>query len=286
MRPDVHSHLMLPPDGREPRRSEVPARALKRLHERARPARSRTCRWLASAGAAAVMLAAVCSAQTPGVTAPDGGQAEMRELFAKVERRLIEIDRLLSDAGAGESTLPGGKTAGIDELLRTSQTRQHEVLESIDRILELARQNRGRTSSGSGNSGEPQSGGQSPLDKRRDQESDRESTPSGPQPNAKPDKPEPGGEKPKPDASKRPGDEPRDPHDPRAPRTKNARNNPGAAPPAQATEGPSKPDAAKDRWGDLPVKVRDVFRAEGGSDMPVQYREWIDSYYRRLNKKP
>jgi len=224
----------------------------------------------------------------PTISQRDGVQSEMRELFAKVERRLIEIDRLLSDAGAGDAPLPSGsKKAGIDELLRTSQTRQREVLESIDRILELARDNAGRSSSsGSGNSGDPQSGGQSPLDKRGDQENDREATPSAPQPNAKPESKDQSGSKPKPDKPQKQqngGDEPRDP---RASPSKNAENKPGSAPPGQPTEGPSKADAGKDRWGDLPVKVRDVFRTEGGSDMPVQYREWIDSYYRRLNKKP
>jgi len=33
--------------------------------------------------------------------------------------------------------------------------------------------------------------------------------------------------------------------------------------------------------------VRDLFRREGdGTDLPPQYRDWIDAYYRRLNRKP
>jgi hypothetical protein len=48
--------------------------------------------------------------------------------------------------------------------------------------------------------------------------------------------------------------------------------------------GPIESDR-KDAWGFLPVHVRDVFRAQGGGDMPAQYREWIDAYYRRLNKQ-
>jgi hypothetical protein len=43
---------------------------------------------------------------------------------------------------------------------------------------------------------------------------------------------------------------------------------------------------ARDRWGDLPIQVRDVFRNEAGSDLPPQYRDWIDAYYRRLNQRP
>lgn len=40
-----------------------------------------------------------------------------------------------------------------------------------------------------------------------------------------------------------------------------------------------------DRWGDLPVQAREVFRNHGGSDFPPHYRDWIDQYYRRLNAK-
>jgi hypothetical protein len=223
---------------------------------------------------------------TPTISDRDRAQAEMRELFAKVERRLMEIDRLLSDAGAGDAPVPAGaKKSGIDELLRNSQTREREVLEGIDRILELARENQSRSSSSGNPSGDPQSGGKSPLDKQGEQENEREQTPSAPKPGEKPDSKDASGSKPKPDKPKPdPGDG--EPRDPRASPTKNAKNTPGGAPPAQPTEGPSKADNGKDRWGDLPVKVRDIFRAEGGGDMPVQYREWIDSYYRRLNKKP
>jgi ribosomal protein S19E (S16A) len=31
--------------------------------------------------------------------------------------------------------------------------------------------------------------------------------------------------------------------------------------------------------------VRDIFRTGGGRNMPPEYRDWIDSYYRRLNAR-
>jgi hypothetical protein len=227
----------------------------------------------------------LCGAQTPSMSDRDRAQAEMRELFGKVERRLREIDRLLSDAGAGDTTaLAGDKKAGIDELLKTSQARQREVLQDIDRILELARENQSRSGSGSGqSSSEPKPDGQSPLDKQGQQETERERTPSAPKKGEKPGSQDKDGSKPKPDKPE-PGEG--EPRDPRAPNDKDGKNSPGSSPPGQATDAPSKADTGKDRWGDLPIKVRDVFRTEGGGDMPVQYREWIDSYYRRLNKKP
>lgn len=43
--------------------------------------------------------------------------------------------------------------------------------------------------------------------------------------------------------------------------------------------------ADAERWGDLPVHVRDVFRAEGGGDMPPRYRDWIDAYYRKMHER-
>jgi hypothetical protein len=42
---------------------------------------------------------------------------------------------------------------------------------------------------------------------------------------------------------------------------------------------------ARDSWGTLPEHVRDIFRTQGGGDMPARYREWIDAYYKRLNKE-
>jgi len=57
-------------------------------------------------------------------------------------------------------------------------------------------------------------------------------------------------------------------------------------PPARSATGSVKLADAHDRWGDLPVYARDVFRAQGGADLPVRYREWIDAYYKRLNRRP
>ena len=39
------------------------------------------------------------------------------------------------------------------------------------------------------------------------------------------------------------------------------------------------------RWGELPARVRATFRNQGKDDLPVRYREWIDAYYRRLNRQ-
>ena len=65
----------------------------------------------------------------------------------------------------------------------------------------------------------------------------------------------------------------------------NAENQEGGDPPALEVEGPARPIMSSERWGDLPTQTRDIFTTEGGPDMPAQYRDWIDSYYRRLNER-
>ena len=55
--------------------------------------------------------------------------------------------------------------------------------------------------------------------------------------------------------------------------------------PEHATEDPNAPGSDAEVWGNLPIHLRYIFRAEGGQDMPAQYRDWIDNYYRRLNDR-
>jgi hypothetical protein len=75
---------------------------------------------------------------------------------------------------------------------------------------------------------------------------------------------------------------------PLSPRASNAPPSlvPGSKPPLGATEVAGSRAHPAERWGDLPLHARDVFRTEGGADMPALYRDWIDAYYKRLNKKP
>ncbi|HTF90613.1 MAG TPA: hypothetical protein VK843_19500 [Planctomycetota bacterium] len=80
---------------------------------------------------------------------------------------------------------------------------------------------------------------------------------------------------------------------PESPSSDGKPTNPGADPKGAsintAGEPPSKAKTARvsvanpaERWGELPIQVREVFRNEGGADMPPQYRDWIDAYYRKL----
>lgn len=120
----------------------------------------------------------------------------------------------------------------------------------------------------SGMAGQPSSSsGESPLDKERQQgPTQQEKTPEGP-------KPEPGGQKPwqqgeKPDQGRNP---PPGENRPSMPRV-------------DASGQPVAPGDDSDRWGSLPERVRRVFQNQITDDLPLQYRDWIDSYYRRLSQ--
>jgi hypothetical protein len=199
------------------------------------------------------------------------GRQEMIDLFYEVERRLKEIDELLYDASAGDALAGDVAESGIDELLKQSTTRAEEVLTGIDRILEIAEQQ------GDGScSSAMESSGSSPLDSQPQGEQGRKEQ--------TPDKP---GQQPEP----KPGEEPQQQQggDPQSPREADVEPNNNEAekpPPEDETSGRIDAMDSTERWGDLPIHVRDLFRTEGGGDMPPQYRDWIDAYYRRLNQAP
>jgi hypothetical protein len=228
-------------------------------------------------------------AQEPG-PAPELGlptsdaEREIRELFEKVERRLREIDRLLSDASAGEvGALEELGSSGIDELLERSRREGREAVNDIDRILEIARQLGETMPSGAQQGGGSPGGqqGQSPLQGHGQSGGERERTPEAPPE----DEPGQGGGE-TPTEGERPRDQGETPKSPGESRDPDPRNEAGAAPPSDAGTPGASVEGGVDRWGDLPVHVRDLFRAEGGGDLPPRYRDFIDSYHRRLARRP
>jgi hypothetical protein len=79
-----------------------------------------------------------------GAPQGDNSREEMIELFRKVEKRLGEIDKLLYDASAGETSLAGKSLeSGLSDLLKDSKSKSEDVLSGIDRILEIAKQQGG-----------------------------------------------------------------------------------------------------------------------------------------------
>jgi hypothetical protein len=225
---------------------------------------------------------------------PDDLQRQIAELFGKVERDLRAIDSLLQEAAREQSAAGAGAEAGLAGRLRDAQERGQSVTRDIDRILELAAQ-QSPSSSGGQSSGESQSDGQgSPLDGQGEQSTGRESTPSTPAGEPGGEEQQPGGQEPRPGQEEgqrprdgqRPGEQGRDPRDGPQSSAADPRQQPGADPARGARGGANDRGEGRDRWGDLPVHAREVFRNEGGQDMPPLYREWIDAYYKRLNRQP
>ncbi len=239
----------------------------------------------------------------------EDGQAEMLRLFGEVEQQLKAIDKLLSDAAAGDTKkLRDAGLSSMDELLRQTADNSRKVQADIDRLLDLARQAGQQGGGGGGGSSSGSSGGQgqgqqdgdgssSPLSGRSEQSTQREATPEGPGQGAQ--RPQAGqeqggqqqggqqenrageqqGQRPTPGGQSRP-------RDPRQAGADAGTSRPGSDPGGDPLGAGSKGSDGADRWGDLPVHARDVFRTQGGRDMPPRYRDAIDGYYRRLSKNP
>jgi len=195
-------------------------------------------------------------------------QQEVQELFAKVERSLRRIDQILFDAAAGDIPLELPEESGLADLLRKTQKASQSAVNDIDKILEISQRSQKSNQGPPNPSDSPPPPGDSPLDKQRDgTPQQQEQTPEAPEPSqSKPEQPEPK------DSGQ---DEPEE--------SENSENE------AQKPAEPGAPVGVNqdgERWGELPPRVREIFRSQGGGDLPTQYRDWIDSYYRRLNKRP
>lgn len=223
--------------------------------------------------AATVLLGLATSAQETAAPALGGRtpeQEEMVRLFHEVERALQAIDLELADAGAGRIPLPEGSESGIERLLRSHGEKSSQATLGIEEILRLAQQMNQKSV---GQCMKPGQSGQSPLDQQQ------QSAPK--QQENTPDKPENGPEQPKPEGQKQEpqGQKPEDGK--QSPPAQENRNQPDRAHEA-GDAVPHGNDA--ERWGSLPERVPHVFQNQLTDDLPLQYRDWIDGYYRRLNK--
>jgi hypothetical protein len=210
--------------------------------------------------------------EIPDLSGRQDAQQEMIRLFHEVEHNLESIDVELADAGAGRIPIPEGRDSGIERLLRAHGEKSDQVVAGMDKILELAQQMGGKSGSCMKSSMQPQpeQGGQSPLDKERQHgPTEGEKTPEAP-------KPDPKGQKPMQpqEQSEKPDDKGQNPP--------NGENRP-SPPRSDAGGTPVAPGNDAERWGLLPERVRNVFQNQITDDLPLQYRDWIDSYYRRLN---
>lgn len=209
---------------------------------------------------------------------------EMTRLFHKVERALDSISDALYEAGAGGSGLEELDGSGLHELLKNTGAQSGAAVEDIDRILKLAEEMAQQSQSSSGSSSPPT--GESPMDgDSKGGPRQREGTPQGPRPQDGEEGE--GGEKPKEEPGGKEGTEPK----PGGEKPGADQQNPDGG---ENREGdPNDPESGdavqrakdKDKWGMLPERVRATFQNQGGEELPAQYRDWIDAYYRRLGER-
>jgi hypothetical protein len=249
----------------------------------------------ARAGAVWLLLSVPATAQEP----PPGGapgrsptdtRSELEELFAKVEKRLERMSQLLGEASAGdtaalqrlgsagidelireaESPPPSGAPSGIGALIEATQGHGRELVQEIDRVLEIAREQAQQQQSpgSSGGSGQPQQPGGKQPEQGQSPENSRQMQGE--------DAPQPGQEQEQP----REGDDPRGNKE--SPGEQPQR--PGSDPPGADVGTPSNAEDGG-QWGDLPVHVRRVFRNGVGDDVPPRYRDWIDAYHKKLSTR-
>jgi hypothetical protein len=205
--------------------------------------------------------------ELPDIAGLDEQQEEMVKLFHEVERTLLAIDLELADAGAGRIPPPEGKDSGIERLLLSYGSKSDQAVSGIEKILELAQQMNGQSMS---QCMKPDQGGQSPLDKEKQSApKQQESTPQEPKPGEQKDQPQPTPN----------GEKPHDGQQSPPPQSSKKSSPPGAE---SGDAVPHGTDA--ERWGQLPERVQNVFQNQITDDLPLQYRDWIDAYYRRLNK--
>lgn len=218
-----------------------------------------------------------------------GGAEELEELFLTVEKRLQRVTDLLYEASSGDTSGADGiGGAGIDELIREAESgassarsdmarmleatrgQSEATLDDIQRILELAQQQQSSSSSGGGQSqsqpGDMPQQGQTPSGSRKEETGER------------PPRPQQGDQQQ--EQSQDPqGEEPKGNQE-----TEGGPDGPAKNPPGSETGDPSGA-AGNEDWGDLPIHLRKVFQNGVSDDVPPRYRDWVDSYYKRLNRR-
>jgi hypothetical protein len=200
----------------------------------------------------------------------DQAAKEILDLFKSVDKELERIDNMLFDLGAGERPLEGSVDSGLGALLDLTRDTSRSVVDDINRILELAEQMSQSSSSSSCSQGQKQKSGQN-----TDQQGKPDNQEKGgqDQEGAKPD--EPGEKKPEDGQG-----------EPKSPKESDAegQNSPKESGEQHPTGAGSQADQTE-RWGELPERVRETFRNQGGDAAPLYYRDWIDSYYRHLSRE-
>lgn len=225
-------------------------------------------------------------------TSGNDQQAELLELFKEVERSLQEIDDFLFEAAAAEEDL-SIRESGLAELLDETDRASADTVDAIDRILEIAKdlsqqqnqqqnQQQQQQQQNQQQSEQDQQGDQnSPLNRPRSeqQQQNGEGQPEGPQPDLEGNSPQ---NRPDQNDGQSEGEGEGEQEQPGGDQSsEDAGQNQEGEAGLDATERAGAA-ASFGEWGELPPKVQEIFSNQRGESLPVEYRGWIDNYYRRL----
>lgn len=208
---------------------------------------------------------------------PARGQSEeemrAKEIIARIQKEMAEIDRMLQEADAGAPAGAGAKMeetiAGIEELLKQVQDNQASVVRNIEELVKMTKYQQSNQGGGGGQGKPPQSQGD-PQNRERERDADPDQLAQQGQKD--------GGQKPE---GQQGQDPPRDGGPDQQPASQDEN---GDAPPKGETERFQNDDLSG-RWGFLPPKVGEVFLNLREDEFPEKYRVLIQKYYQRENRK-
>ncbi|MEZ5979934.1 MAG: hypothetical protein R3F34_17220 [Planctomycetota bacterium] len=234
-----------------------------------------------------------------GAPPQDDIQERMIKLFGEVEQHLREVDSMLYEASGVDRF---EASDGVAKWVQNASDNSREAVEKIDELLRLSeelgrqqqqQQQQQQQSSGSGqNSGRQQ---QSSSSRQNQGRSSRERLDGDPnqasaeqqgRDQGEQQGPDQGGDQEQGSQSQESGDS-QDGRHPDGDQGSDDEGQQRVGPGERREDGQrSGADARFGAWGELPPRTQEIFTNRASDDMPPQYREWIDSYYKRVSKRP
>lgn len=241
----------------------------------------------------------------PRLSEPGSGQdlqRQMIELFGEVEAHLGQVDELLYEASGAD---PFGDGSGLATWIDGAESNGRSAVEKIDRLLELADQMEQQQSQsqsggqsqqqgqnqqqqqgqqGQQSSGQQQSGSQGQQQGQQQSSAEGRNRGSGRSSNERtPEGPDSAGARNEPAEGQAGGDQPGEGSRPDGDGDNEGRgaNETGSGEQDRSRQRSDDPRAFGN-WGELPPRTQEIFTNTASDDMPPQYRDWIDSYYRRV----
>ncbi len=217
----------------------------------------------------------------------DPDQARAKELVLRIRKSMREIDSLLlkgAQPDAVERELAANQKR-IEELLKETESKSQSVIESIDELIKLAKYRKNPQSQPPPPQGEGD-GSQSPGGRQPKREKSKDPGELSPQPlpDSNPGKQDGQEQKQgdqKPNDPRRDGDPKSGKPDSTPPDQRDA-----SRPPPKGPTGEFERTDTSGRWGVLPPKEAEDLQRRNADEFPQRYRQWMELYFRRVNKLP